>query len=211
MSWKDPAARAHAANCLSKGSTRIRERRTHALTTWVRAGRRTDLDGWRAFLGVIGRLIILGGLAYLLWVLVRAIPWLMWALVAAWVWAAWKAGRSARSAGPADSSTEEGDEEHEESLLPEASETTRFLHDLAAPHVHLVPLARALGTTTQTTRAVLREMGSVLDVVVADGLGGVGDEVPAVADALYTQPCRQVHRRPPTGPGGGGPRRPGGC
>lgn len=32
-------------------------------------------------------------------------------------------------------------------------------HRLAAPHVHLVPLAEALGTTTEKTREALTEMG----------------------------------------------------
>ncbi|MGW3867207.1 hypothetical protein ACWEDZ_37975, partial [Streptomyces sp. NPDC005047] len=61
----------------------------------VRAGRRGDLTGWRAALGPIFRLLVLGAVAGVVWAAVRALPWLMWLLTGWWLRAAWKAGRSA--------------------------------------------------------------------------------------------------------------------
>ncbi|MFF9811671.1 hypothetical protein ACF1G5_42500 [Streptomyces coeruleorubidus] len=66
------AARSGMADRLARGSYAVWERRADALTAWVRAGRREDLDGWRAALGPLVRLILLGVLAYAVWVIVRA-------------------------------------------------------------------------------------------------------------------------------------------
>ncbi|MFD5002205.1 hypothetical protein ACFWMV_04785 [Streptomyces mutabilis] len=88
------AVRTSAADRLAWGSAAVWQRRADALTTWVRAGRRDDLTGWRAALGPLVRLMILGVLAYAVWAVVRALPWLMWLLAGWWLRAAWKAGRA---------------------------------------------------------------------------------------------------------------------
>jgi hypothetical protein len=87
------AARSSIADRLARGSYAVWERRTAAFADWVRAGRRDDLDGWRAALGPILRLVILGVVAYAVWAIVRALPWLMWLLAGWWIRAAWRAGR----------------------------------------------------------------------------------------------------------------------
>ncbi|MEI5100318.1 hypothetical protein RB200_19545 [Streptomyces sp. PmtG] len=186
------AARTRAANRLAEGSTSIWERRTGALTAWVRAGRREDLDGWQAILGVIGRLVILGGLACGLWLLVRAVPWLLWALVALWCWAAWRSGR-ALAERPAEPSTGPSGEAVQGPVL-DPDTVARALHDLASPGVHIVPLARALGATTQTARTALREMG----VPVADGVRMQGRGVsPGVRAAdMPPLPAAPAHGAP---------------
>ncbi|WP_435279152.1 hypothetical protein [Streptomyces sp. 1222.5] len=89
------AARTTAADRLARGSALVWRRRSDALTAWVRAGRRSDLTGWRAALGPLLRLLLLGVLAYTLWAIVRALPWLMWLLAGWWIRAAWKAGKTA--------------------------------------------------------------------------------------------------------------------
>lgn len=87
------AARAGIADRLARGSYAVWEQRTDALTAWVRRGRRDDLDGWRAALGPLARLALLGAVAYMTWAIVRALPWLMWLLAGWWIGAAWKAGK----------------------------------------------------------------------------------------------------------------------
>jgi hypothetical protein len=88
------AARSSIADRLARGSYTVWERRVDALTTWVRAGRRTDLDGWRAALGPLVRLVLIGALAYAVWAVVRAVPWLLWLLAGWWIRAAWRASRA---------------------------------------------------------------------------------------------------------------------
>lgn len=89
------AARTGVAERLARGSYTVWERRADALTAWVRAGRRDDLEGWRAALGPLVRLVLLGVLAYAVWAIVRALPWLMWLLAGLWIRAAWRASREA--------------------------------------------------------------------------------------------------------------------
>jgi hypothetical protein len=100
------AARSSMADRLARGSYTVWERRADALTAWVRAGRRADLDGWRAALGPLVRLVILGVVAYAVWAIVRALPWLMWLLAGWWIRAAWRAGRDA----PAEAAEEAPDQ-----------------------------------------------------------------------------------------------------
>ncbi|MGY0023739.1 hypothetical protein ACVHNB_32820 [Streptomyces sp. YJ-C3] len=70
------------------------QRRTAALTAWVRRGRRDDLTGWRAALGPVLRLVLLGVLAWIAYGILRALPWLCSLFAALWCRAAWKAGRA---------------------------------------------------------------------------------------------------------------------
>jgi hypothetical protein len=90
------AARTSAADRLARGSFAVWEHRAAAFADWVRAGRRDDLTGWRAALGPLVRLVILGVVAYAVWAIVRALPWLMWLLAGWWIRAAWRAGREPR-------------------------------------------------------------------------------------------------------------------
>jgi hypothetical protein len=94
------AARTRIADQLARGSATLWQRRADALTAWVRAGRRDDLDGWRAALGPLVRLVLLGVLAYVVWAIVRAWPWLMWLLAGWWIRAAWKASRETPAVAP---------------------------------------------------------------------------------------------------------------
>jgi hypothetical protein len=87
------AARTSAADRLARGSYAVWDRRAAAFADWVRAGRRDDLDGWRAALGPLVRLVILGVVAYAVWAIVRALPWLMWLLAGWWIRSAWRASR----------------------------------------------------------------------------------------------------------------------
>lgn len=89
------AGRSSAADRLARGSRAVWDRRADALTGWVRAGRRDDLDGWRASLGPLVRFVILCALAYAGWAVLRAVPLLMWLLAGWWVGASWKAGKPA--------------------------------------------------------------------------------------------------------------------
>jgi hypothetical protein len=88
------AARAHAADRLARGSAVVWQRRTTRLTAWIRAGRRDDLTGWKAALGPLARLLLVGLLAYVTYGIIRALPWLLGLLAALWCRAAWKAGHT---------------------------------------------------------------------------------------------------------------------
>ncbi|MCL7377460.1 hypothetical protein [Streptomyces sp. 35G-GA-8] len=70
----------------------IRARQLGArVAAWIRAGRRDDLTGLAAVLGVWLRVLLalLGG--YLLWRLIRAVPGLLWLIVPVWCWSAVRA------------------------------------------------------------------------------------------------------------------------
>ncbi|MFB7589362.1 hypothetical protein [Streptomyces sp. NPDC056169] len=76
---------------LAAGCAVVARHRSEALAAWVAAGRRDDLTGWRAALGPVVRLVLLGTAAYVALAVLRALPWLMWLLVGWWLRAAWKA------------------------------------------------------------------------------------------------------------------------
>jgi hypothetical protein len=83
---------------------------------------------------------------------------LAWLTAAAWLATAIALGlRSPALTAP-------DDDGQEAALTPER--VTAALHELAAPHVQLAPLAEALDSTTQDVRTVLEEMG----VPVAGGV-----------------------------------------
>ncbi|MFH8717253.1 hypothetical protein [Streptomyces zaomyceticus] len=94
------AARHGVAQRLADGSRTLYRRRTDALTTWVAAGRRDDLTGWRAALGPLVRLSLLLAAAAITYRAARTVPWLMWILAGGWTLAAWRAG--AREQPPAE-------------------------------------------------------------------------------------------------------------
>ncbi|MBP5883161.1 hypothetical protein QBA57_28650 [Streptomyces scabiei] len=87
-----------AADRLSTGSRLYARRLGIRAAAWCARGRRHDLTGWRAALGIIVRLALLALGAYLLARLVRALPSLMWLLTSWWTVAAWHAGRPAAEA-----------------------------------------------------------------------------------------------------------------
>ncbi|MFE6354363.1 hypothetical protein ACFVOO_16195 [Streptomyces rochei] len=116
------AARSSVGDRIARGSYTLWESRTDALTAWVRAGRRDDLDGWRAALGPLARLLILGALAYAAWAVLRALPWLMWLLAGWWLRAAWKAAPAPAEDtddAPADGASSAADREALRGLLLE--------------------------------------------------------------------------------------------
>ncbi|MFE7624641.1 hypothetical protein [Streptomyces sp. NPDC057509] len=87
----DPTKAQRSARTLIAGQRILTRRLTTRATAWVRAGRRTDLDGVAAILGCILRAVILGGAAYGAWWLVRRWPITLWAAVPLWLWAAIRA------------------------------------------------------------------------------------------------------------------------
>ncbi|WP_372352644.1 hypothetical protein [Streptomyces sp. KL116D] len=94
--------RAHAADRLIRGSAIVWERRTAGLAAWIRRSRRDDLTGWKAALGPVLCLVLVGILAWILYSVLRALPWLLGLLVALWCRAAWKAGRAPAEEAPAE-------------------------------------------------------------------------------------------------------------
>ncbi|MFF5980866.1 hypothetical protein ACFY78_18675 [Streptomyces olindensis] len=150
------SARTGAADRLARGSYAVWERRTEALTAWVRAGRRDDLDGWRAALGPVLRLIVLGAVAYGLWAAVRAWPWLMWLLAGCWIRAAWKAGQTPAPAADC-APTEQPNVEAVHALLLEAMGTDDAVH-LRTVLAHLQEKGHGKGWTVADLRARLEAL-----------------------------------------------------
>ncbi|MCX5229690.1 hypothetical protein [Streptomyces sp. NBC_00233] len=99
---------------LAGGCEIVARQRSEALAAWVQAGRRDDLTGWKAALGPIVRLVLLGAAASAVVAAVRALPWLMWLLTGWWLRAAWKATPTPAQEEP------EGTEEAPTTTAPEA-------------------------------------------------------------------------------------------
>lgn len=97
---------ARPATRLATGSSLVLRRLAARAAGWCARGRRTDLTGWRAVLGILLRLALLAFGVYLLARIVRALPALMWPLTTGWVAASWHAGRApketAKKQPPAD-------------------------------------------------------------------------------------------------------------
>ncbi|MEU3603035.1 hypothetical protein ABZ714_30650 [Streptomyces sp. NPDC006798] len=108
----------HPARRLADGSHRLATALGHRTRTWIAAGRRTDLTGWRSALGPALRAGLLLGTAYLLTRAVRATPALMWLLTGAWLAAAWRAGRTknAQKTPDADRPTADPEDVHAATL-----------------------------------------------------------------------------------------------
>lgn len=79
------------ARTLIAGQRILIRRLTERAAAWVRAGRRTDLDGVAAILGCILRAAILTGAAYGAWWVIRRWPVILWAAVPLWLWTAVRA------------------------------------------------------------------------------------------------------------------------
>jgi len=122
---------ARPAGRLATGSNALARRLAAGAAAWCARGRRYDLTGWRAALGILLRLVLLLFGACLLARLVRALPALMWLLSTAWTVAAWRAGR------PAAEKAEEPPAEAAPALNPEAVRTLLLEVMGDAPAVHL--------------------------------------------------------------------------
>jgi hypothetical protein len=83
------------ADRLATGSRLHTRRLVNGAVAWCARGRRDDLKGWKAALGIIARLALLAVGAYVLARLVRALPSLMWLLTGWWTLASWRAGKPA--------------------------------------------------------------------------------------------------------------------
>ncbi|MFC9949212.1 hypothetical protein ACFVIN_01365 [Streptomyces prasinus] len=189
-----PAAR------LATGSNLLVRRLAARAATWCARGRRDDLTGWRAALGIVVRLALLLLGAYLLARIVRALPALMWLLSTGWTAAAWRAGR------PAAEATEEEPEEAPAEAAPvldrEAVRTLLLEVMGDAPAVHLRTVLAHLqergqweGRTVGDLRAALEALEiPVQPKVKAPGGGptrGVRrvDLTPSPADTQETSPA----------------------
>lgn len=82
------------ADRLSTGSLALSRRLLAGAAAWCARGRREDLAGWKAVLGVLARVLLLVLGVYVLARVVRALPSLMWLVSSAWLIAAWRAGRA---------------------------------------------------------------------------------------------------------------------
>ncbi|MFE7236105.1 hypothetical protein ACFVAF_36935 [Streptomyces sp. NPDC057596] len=154
------AARTTAADRLARGSGIVWRHRADALAAWVRAGRRDDLTGWRAALGPIARLLLLGVLAYVVWAVVRALPWLMWLVTGWWIRAAWKAGKTTPT-----EATEEATEEA--APVPDRETFRSLLLEVMgdAPAVHLRTVLAHLQERGLAEARTVSELRSVLEAV----------------------------------------------
>lgn len=159
------AARSGVADRLARGSYTVWERRAEGFAAWVRAGRREDLDGWRAALGPLLRLVLLGVLAYVVWALVRALPWLMWLLAGWWLRTAWKAGKDTPAAA-VEEAPEEGapgpDVEAVRRLLLDVMGTGNGVH-LRTVLAHLQAHRQWEGRTVTDLRVHLDRLGVPVD------------------------------------------------
>ncbi|MEU3700976.1 hypothetical protein AB0E82_01985 [Streptomyces anulatus] len=157
------------ARTLTHGQRLLLQRLTARAAAWVRAGRRTDLDGVAAILGCILRLAVLAAGAYGAWLLIRRWPSVLWLAVPVWCWAAIRA---------IPQETEQPNEDGEEPA-PAAEqpppltlqEVCEAVSRVGTPHAHLAVLAEDLGTTTERVREVLAEHHIPVEPVRMRGRG----------------------------------------
>ncbi|MEU4348291.1 hypothetical protein [Streptomyces sp. NPDC023838] len=159
-----------AASRLVHGAALLARRVTDRAAAWVRAGRRRDLTGWQAELGVWLRAALLLAGLWILWRIVRAAPAVLWGLAALLGIAAWRSGRPLRpSPAPAAAAVEEPLPEADDKPVRAVSDAELFdLIRRAAGRgkgAHLSTLAERLTTatgqawTTGDVRAVLDQAG----------------------------------------------------
>ena len=171
------------ARTLTHGQRVLLARLTTRASAWVRAGRRTDLDGVAAILGCILRLALLAAAAYGAWWLLRRWPNILWAAVPLWCWAAIRAiPEEAAVPKQADTDTDTGQETEEEgeeeeftpapeAPLPSPLDVCEAVWRVGTPHAHLAVLAEALDTTTDRVREVLAAKGIPVEPVRMKGRG----------------------------------------
>jgi hypothetical protein len=110
---------ARPAERITTGTQTLGRRIAARTTAGCARGRRDDLTGWRAVLGVLARLALLALGVYLLARAVRALPTLLWLLSAAWTAGAWRAGRA-----PAEESEEAPTKEPDDTPHGDVREAT---------------------------------------------------------------------------------------
>lgn len=176
------AARTGIAQRLADGARITYRARTDALASWVAAGRREDLPGWRGALGPLVRVGLLAALAYVLYSIVRALPWLMWLLTGLLLRAAWRASRGAGAEEPEEEQPAP-DAEAVRTLLLECLGDRPAVH-LSTVLAHLQKTGQGEGWTVSDLRARLEALGIPVRPKVK--VGGV--------------PTRGVHRDDLQGP-----------
>ncbi|KFG08115.1 hypothetical protein [Streptomyces scabiei] len=151
---------ARAADRLAVGSRAYARRMGTRAAAWCARGRRHDLTGWRAVLGIFVRLALLGLGVYLLARIVRALPSAMWLITGWWTVAAWRAGKPA--AEPAEEEPEEAptapDVEAVRTLLLDLMGTGSGVH-LRTVLAHLQQHGQWEGRTVTDLRAHLGRLG----------------------------------------------------
>lgn len=136
---------------LAEGSEAIWQRFADGVTGWIRAGRRDDLEGWRAALGPIIRLALVGALGYGAWAIVRRFPWLLWLLLAGVIAAAWKVTHKR----PA----EDVDEPAEDELAEQSPEERRAAAEKAFVEYVVASIGEAKGVHLSTLAEGLDKPG----------------------------------------------------
>ncbi|MFJ8146030.1 hypothetical protein ACIQ6R_13250 [Streptomyces sp. NPDC096048] len=147
------------ADRIATGSRTLARRLAARVAAWCARGRRHDLTGWRAALGIVARCALLLVGAYLLARIVRALPALMWLLTTGWTIAAWRAGRPATEA-PAEAPGEGApppDREAVHALLLEAMGDADAVH-LRTVLAHLQQKGHGEGWTVGDLRARLEAL-----------------------------------------------------
>ncbi|MYS47553.1 hypothetical protein GTY23_41565 [Streptomyces sp. SID5998] len=156
---------APAAARLATGSHTVVRRLAARAAAWCARGRRADLTGWRAALGVLARLAVLGFGLYVLARIVRALPALMWLLTAGWLAASWRAGRPPKEQPLAEGEDEAApvpDREAVRTLLLEAMGDAPAVHlrtVLAHLQQHPTTAARTAAWTIADLRFRLEAVG----------------------------------------------------
>jgi hypothetical protein len=166
---------------LAEGSEAIWQRFADGVTGWIRAGRRDDLEGWRAALGPVVRLVLVGAVGYGAWALVRRFPWLLWLLLAGLIAAAWKATHK-HPAEDVDEPVEDVDEPAEDELAEQTPEERRAAAEKAFVEYVVASIGEAKGVHLSTLAEGLDRPGYLPGWGVA--------EVRAQLGALNI-PCRR--------------------
>lgn len=142
------------------GSAILGRRIGRRLTTWIAAGRRDDLTGWRAALGPIVRAGLLLAAGYLAVRIIRAVPAVLWLLAPAWLVAAYRLGFAPAPAPEAEPAAQP--------VLDPVAALALWLLDVIGdrPGVHLAELYPAMRRLTghhdrpdAVLRAALRARG----------------------------------------------------
>ncbi|MFE3762285.1 Clp protease N-terminal domain-containing protein [Streptomyces sp. NPDC059104] len=167
---------------LRAGSVAVYRCRAGQLSAWVAAGRRTDLDGWRAALGPAVRSALLLAAGYAAWRAARWLPPLMWGAAACWLLAAWRAGhpdrqpKNAPTPVAADAPEPEAEPEpvgpaKEQPAGPTIDDVVAAARQLGTPHVHLAAIEEHLGAPKGTARRLLTAAGVPIADVRMHGRG----------------------------------------
>ncbi|CAL9503089.1 hypothetical protein [Streptomyces sp. enrichment culture] len=150
---------ARPAERIATGSAAVARRLAAHAAAWCARGRRTDLTGWRAALGIVVRLALLILGVYVLARIVRALPALMWLLSGWWTVAAWRADRTPAEA-PAEPAAEAPavpDREAVRALLLEAMGDADAVH-LRTVLAHLQEQGHGEGWDVADLRARLEAL-----------------------------------------------------